>query len=145
MFTGNIYNHYRTNVVHVLFVFLFPDPVSAPVVSCVNVSEDSCSLQCSVTKTEQTTLLWFRGEYPVNSSNSGVLPLTVQHQDYNSEYKCVAQNPAQNKTTTVNIITVCNISETQSGENPSEMTKTCKFSDTERMICLFLLIISFFL
>uniref|UniRef100_A0AAV2LP74 Ig-like domain-containing protein n=1 Tax=Knipowitschia caucasica TaxID=637954 RepID=A0AAV2LP74_KNICA len=82
---------------------LFTEEVSVPVVSCVNVSSDSVTLQCSVKHTEQTTLSWFRGGQSVVSSSSAVLPLTVQQRNYTHQYKCVSQNPAEEKTATTGL------------------------------------------
>uniref|UniRef100_A0AAV2LPS1 Ig-like domain-containing protein n=1 Tax=Knipowitschia caucasica TaxID=637954 RepID=A0AAV2LPS1_KNICA len=81
--------------------------VCVPVVSCVNVSSDSVTLQCSVKHTEQTTLSWFRGGQSVVSSSSAVLPLTVQQRNYTHQYKCVSQNPVGEKTATVKITEIC--------------------------------------
>ncbi|XP_055014230.1 uncharacterized protein LOC110164353 isoform X2 [Boleophthalmus pectinirostris] len=92
-------------------------PLPLPVVSRVNVSADSCTLQCSVNLTEQTTLSWFRGEQRVDSSSSAVLLLTVQLQDNTSEHKCVAQNLADEKNVIVNITKKCQFVESQSNED----------------------------
>ncbi|XP_072318880.1 uncharacterized protein [Eucyclogobius newberryi] len=104
----------KGNVLKKIYELKLYEAVSAPVVSSVNVSADSCTVQCSVKHTEQTTLSWFRGEQPVDSSTSAVLLLTVQLQDYTSQYRCVAQNPADNKAVIVNITTVCEHKETLS-------------------------------
>uniref|UniRef100_A0AAV2LK84 Ig-like domain-containing protein n=1 Tax=Knipowitschia caucasica TaxID=637954 RepID=A0AAV2LK84_KNICA len=98
------------------------EEVSGPVVSCVNVSSDSVTLQCSVKHTEQTTLSWFRGGQSVVSSSSAVLPLTVQQGNYTDQYKCVSQNPVDNKTATVNITAVC------TGKNESNQSDEKKRS-----------------
>ncbi|XP_055078725.1 uncharacterized protein LOC117369466 isoform X2 [Periophthalmus magnuspinnatus] len=97
----------KGNVFYKLYELKVYDPVSRPVVSCVNVSADICTLQCSVTLTEQTTLSWFRGEQPVDSSSSAVQLLTVQLRKNTPEYKCVAQNPADKKIVIVDITTLC--------------------------------------
>ncbi|CAL9700961.1 unnamed protein product [Knipowitschia caucasica] len=91
------------------------EEVSVPVVSCVNVSSDSVTLQCSVNHTEQTTLSWFRGGQSVVSSSSAVLPLTVQQRNYTHQYKCVSQNPVGEETVTVNRTTVCGLNDKQAG------------------------------
>ncbi|KAK7929856.1 hypothetical protein WMY93_006251 [Mugilogobius chulae] len=88
------------------------DPVSVPEVSGVNVSSDSCTLQCSVNPTEQITLSWFRGDQTVDSSRtSTVLILNVKRRDYSDQYKCVALNPADKKTVIVNVTIVCKLNE----------------------------------
>ncbi|KAK7929859.1 hypothetical protein WMY93_006254 [Mugilogobius chulae] len=97
----------KGNVFYKNYELKLYDPVSVPVVSGVNVSSDSCTLQCSVNHTEQITLSWFRGDQTVDSSRtSTVLLLNVQRRDYTDQYKCVAQNPADNKTVIVNVTTV---------------------------------------
>ncbi|XP_055079519.1 uncharacterized protein LOC129456438 [Periophthalmus magnuspinnatus] len=97
----------KGNVFYKLYELKVYEPVSRPVVSCVNMSADICTLQCSVTLTEQTTLSWFRGEQPVDSSSSAVQLLTVQLRKNTPEYKCVAQNPADEKIVIVDITAVC--------------------------------------
>ncbi|KAM3624368.1 uncharacterized protein V6R79_022559 [Siganus canaliculatus] len=75
------------------------DPVSSPAVTAVNVSADSCMLLCSVDRAEHTTLLWYKGQEVVNESRAALsLNLTLHLQDFNSYYRCVAVNPAENKT-----------------------------------------------
>jgi len=70
------------------------------------VSSDGCSLLCSVDK--ETTLLWFKDEQILNrSSSASSLPLTVNTEDLSSSYRCVAANPAGNKTLLVNINASC--------------------------------------
>ncbi|XP_055014414.1 uncharacterized protein LOC129410377 [Boleophthalmus pectinirostris] len=84
----------KGNVFYKYYELKVYEPLSLPLVSRMNMSADSCTLQCSVNLTEQTTLSWFRGEQRVDSSSSSVLPLTVQLWENTSEHKCVAQNPA---------------------------------------------------
>lgn len=85
------------------------ESVSTPAVKRLSVSAESCILLCSVEKTEETTLLWYKDKEILNQSSSALsLPLTVHKQDSNSSYRCVAANPADNKTLPVNITTSCN-------------------------------------
>ncbi|XP_028259142.1 CD48 antigen-like isoform X2 [Parambassis ranga] len=83
------------------------DPVPGPAVSTVSVSYDSCSLLCSVD--QEATLCWYRDQEEVlnRSSHAVSLPLTVLRKDFNSSYKCVASNPAENKTAQVHMETSC--------------------------------------
>uniref|UniRef100_A0AAV2LK01 Ig-like domain-containing protein n=1 Tax=Knipowitschia caucasica TaxID=637954 RepID=A0AAV2LK01_KNICA len=104
----------KGNVFFKLYDLKVFEEVCVPVVSCVNVSSDSVTLQCSVNHTEQTTLSWFRGGQSVVSSSSAVLPLTVQQRNYTHQYKCVSQNPAEEKTATVKITEICERNETRS-------------------------------
>ncbi|KAM9363412.1 CD48 antigen-like isoform 2-T2 [Symphorus nematophorus] len=84
------------------------DSVPTPAVTEVNVSAESCSLLCSVEKAEETTLSWYKDEVRVNHSSSALsLPLTVHKQEFNSSYRCVAANPAENKTLPVNVTASC--------------------------------------
>ncbi|XP_051242127.1 uncharacterized protein LOC127355358 isoform X2 [Dicentrarchus labrax] len=84
------------------------EPVPPPAVKSVSVSTESCILLCWVEKAEGTTLLWYKDEEIVNQSSSALsLPLTVLKQDFNSSYRCVSANPAENKTAPVNVSTTC--------------------------------------
>ncbi|XP_073329896.1 uncharacterized protein [Pagrus major] len=84
------------------------ESVPTPAVNKVNVSAESCTLLCSVERAEETTLLWYKDEVIVNQSSSDLsLPLTVHEQDFSSSYRCVAANPAENKTLPVNAIISC--------------------------------------
>ncbi|XP_071379748.1 CD48 antigen-like isoform X2 [Centroberyx affinis] len=80
-----------------------------PGVNRSRVSADSCTLVCSVEKAHETTLYWIKGEEILNQTSTGPsLPLTVDKQDFNSSYRCVAANPAADeKTLPVNIKTFC--------------------------------------
>uniref|UniRef100_A0A3Q3NFS0 Ig-like domain-containing protein n=1 Tax=Labrus bergylta TaxID=56723 RepID=A0A3Q3NFS0_9LABR len=72
------------------------------------ISNDSCSLLCLVNKTEETTLLWYKDEEIINQSSSALsLPLTVHRHDVTSSYRCVAANPAENKTLHVDVRNIC--------------------------------------
>ncbi|CAI5653244.1 unnamed protein product [Oreochromis niloticus] len=82
------------------------DSVPTPAVKKVSVSSESCSLLCLVDR--ETKLLWFKDEQRLNQSSSALsLPLTVHKQDFNSSYRCVAANPAENKTLPVHVRTTC--------------------------------------
>ncbi|XP_039889496.1 uncharacterized protein LOC120734634 isoform X2 [Simochromis diagramma] len=82
------------------------DSVPTPAVKKVSVSSESCSLLCWVDR--ETTLLWFKDEQMLNQSSSALsLPLTVHKQDFNSSYRCVAANPAEEKTLPVRVRTTC--------------------------------------
>ncbi|KAL3995788.1 scotin [Sarotherodon galilaeus] len=96
--TGNVFtSSYKLTVY---------DSVPTPAVKKVSVSSESCSLLCSVDR--ETTLLWFKDEQRLNQSSSALsLPLTVHKQDFNSSYRCVAANPAENKTLPVHVNTTC--------------------------------------
>ncbi|KAK7883938.1 hypothetical protein WMY93_027061 [Mugilogobius chulae] len=88
------------------------DAVCLPLVSALNSSSDSCTLQCSVNDTELLTLSWFRGDECVKSSTSAELSLTVQPGNHTEQYKCVAQNPAQEQSVRVNVTTACQLTHT---------------------------------
>uniref|UniRef100_A0A8P4GAN8 Ig-like domain-containing protein n=1 Tax=Dicentrarchus labrax TaxID=13489 RepID=A0A8P4GAN8_DICLA len=82
--------------------------MSSDLYSLMSVSTESCILLCWVEKAEGTTLLWYKDEEIVNQSSSALsLPLTVLKQDFNSSYRCVSANPAENKTAPVNVSTTC--------------------------------------
>ncbi|XP_019214977.2 SLAM family member 7-like [Oreochromis niloticus] len=82
------------------------DSVPTPAVKKVSVSSESCSLLCLVDR--ETTLLWFKDEQRLNQSSSALsLPLTVHKQDFSSSYRCVAANPADEKTLPVPVNTTC--------------------------------------
>lgn len=86
--------------------FFFPESVSAPQVTKLNVSTESCTLLCEVQRAEETTLHWYGGTDILNQSSSALsLPLTVG--DFTSAYRCVAKNPAENKTVDINAMALC--------------------------------------
>ncbi|XP_028259224.1 CD48 antigen-like isoform X3 [Parambassis ranga] len=93
------------------------DPVPGPAVSTVSVSYDSCSLLCSVD--QEATLCWYRDQEEVlnRSSHAVSLPLTVLRKDFNSSYKCVASNPAENKTAQVHMETSCSGTSKHQGQD----------------------------
>uniref|UniRef100_A0A3P8T7R5 Ig-like domain-containing protein n=1 Tax=Amphiprion percula TaxID=161767 RepID=A0A3P8T7R5_AMPPE len=69
---------------------------------------DSCYLLCAVDKAAEITLWWYKDEEVVNqSSSAGSLPLTVTKQDLSSSYRCVAGNPAEERTLLVDLQTFC--------------------------------------
>ncbi|XP_074541924.1 signaling lymphocytic activation molecule-like [Halichoeres trimaculatus] len=82
------------------------EPVSAPEVRKLNVSTESCTLLCEVQEAEETTLFWYRDTEILNQSSLALsLPLTVE--DFTPSYRCVAENPAENKTVYVNARPLC--------------------------------------
>ncbi|XP_069023425.1 CD48 antigen-like isoform X2 [Embiotoca jacksoni] len=97
------------------------DAVPTPSVIKSNVSSNSCSLMCSVDGAEETTLSWYRDEKIVIQNNSAVsLSLTVLRQDYNSSHRCVATNPAQEKTLEVDVKTSCGHKDTESRDGKDQ-------------------------
>ncbi|KAM4750922.1 CD48 antigen-like [Anableps anableps] len=92
------------------------DPAPTPAVETQTVSSDSCWLICSVDK--QASLLWIKDQDILNQSRSALsLPVTVRKEDRGSSYRCVAANPAENKTLHVNVTTSCALSRAGSGDN----------------------------
>nr|XP_033479730.1 uncharacterized protein LOC117255190 [Epinephelus lanceolatus] len=84
------------------------EPVPTPAVSTLSVSADGCTLLCFVKKAEEATLSWYKDEEILNQTGSVLsLPLTVHSQDFSFSYRCVAANPAENKTRPVDVITLC--------------------------------------
>ncbi|XP_019120176.1 CD48 antigen isoform X2 [Larimichthys crocea] len=85
------------------------ESVPAPAVNSVSVSAESCTLLCSVEKAgELLTLSWYKDEGIVIQNSSALsLLLTVHKQDFSSSYRCVAANPAEQKTVTVDVKTSC--------------------------------------
>ncbi|KAE8301083.1 hypothetical protein D5F01_LYC01237 [Larimichthys crocea] len=104
------------------------ESVPAPAVNSVSVSAESCTLLCSVEKAgELLTLSWYKDEEIVIQNSSALsLPLTVHKQDFSSSYRCVAANPAEQKTVTVDVKTSC-----------SEQTSTDNRSDSNIKFWLF--------
>ncbi|KAM4595218.1 SLAM family member 5-like isoform 2-T2 [Fundulus diaphanus] len=95
------------------------DPAPTPAVETLTVSSDSCWLLCSVDKA--TSLLWYKDQEVQNqNSSASSLPITVHKEDRDSSYRCVAANPAENKTLHVNVKTACGFNETESGDNPKQ-------------------------
>ncbi|XP_035993525.1 CD48 antigen-like isoform X2 [Fundulus heteroclitus] len=92
------------------------DGAPTPAVETLTVSSDSCWLLCSVDKA--TSLLWYKDQEVQNqNSSASSLPITVHKEDRDSSYRCVAANPAENKTLHVNVRTACGFNETESGGN----------------------------
>ncbi|KAL7404127.1 hypothetical protein ABVT39_009989 [Epinephelus coioides] len=84
------------------------ESVPTPAVSTLSVSADGCTLLCFVKKAEEVTLLWKKDKEILNQTGSVLsLPLTVHSQDFSFSYRCVAANPAENKTRSVDVITLC--------------------------------------
>ncbi|TKS69343.1 CD48 antigen BCM1 surface antigen BLAST-1 HM48-1 MRC OX-45 surface antigen SLAM family member 2 [Collichthys lucidus] len=98
------------------------ESVPAPAVNNVSVSAESCTLLCSVEKAgELLTLLWYKDEEKVIQNSSALsLPLTVHKQDFSSSYRCVAANPAEQKTVTVNVKTSCGENNNKDNDNDND-------------------------
>ncbi|KAM4750920.1 hepatic and glial cell adhesion molecule-like [Anableps anableps] len=97
------------------------DPAPTPAVETQTVSSDSCWLICSVDK--QASLLWIKDQDILNQSRSALsLPVTVRKEDRGSSYRCVAANPAENKTLHVNVTTSCGFNDTESLDNFEKRT-----------------------
>ncbi|XP_035993523.1 uncharacterized protein LOC105923014 isoform X2 [Fundulus heteroclitus] len=100
-------------------ICFFMDGAPTPAVETLTVSSDSCWLLCSVDKA--TSLLWYKDQEVQNqNSSASSLPITVHKEDRDSSYRCVAANPAENKTLHVNVRTACGFNETESGDNPKQ-------------------------
>ncbi|XP_024858755.1 uncharacterized protein LOC108251395 isoform X2 [Kryptolebias marmoratus] len=90
------------------------DSAPTPAVIRLNVSSDSCWLRCSVDK--WVTLFWYRDQEILNQSSSQLyISITVDKSSRDSEYKCVAANPADNKTLLIDVKKSCGFNETESG------------------------------
>ncbi|XP_024859170.1 uncharacterized protein LOC108229089 [Kryptolebias marmoratus] len=90
------------------------DSAPTPAVIRLNVSSDSCWLRCSVDK--RVTLFWYRDQEILNQSSSQLyISITVDKSSRDSEYKCVAANPANNKTLLIDVKKSCGFNETESG------------------------------
>lgn len=115
------------------------DSVATPTVK--NLSSEICSLLCSVDK--ETTLLWFKDEEILNQSSSALsLPLTVQQQDFSSSYRCVAANPAENKTLTVDVKTFCAENDTNSSKYPEQRNYTILFVVFSILLALVVIVVA---
>ncbi|XP_047672646.1 signaling lymphocytic activation molecule-like [Tachysurus fulvidraco] len=102
-------------------------PVSTPVIinerekRSVNTTE-SCFLLCSVENGEDVKLSWYRENERISITNNTDLsvplnlPLQIQHNDINT-YICVSANPVSNKTTSLIITQLCDVS----GDRPSSL------------------------
>ncbi|XP_040892557.1 uncharacterized protein LOC121180926 isoform X2 [Toxotes jaculatrix] len=75
--------------------------VPTPAVVSLSVSAESCTLQCSVDNAEDTTLSWHKDEETLNQISSALSLLLTVNKDFSSSYRCVAANPAENKTRAV--------------------------------------------
>ncbi|XP_015256945.1 PREDICTED: uncharacterized protein LOC107102246 [Cyprinodon variegatus] len=92
------------------------DPPPSPAVRFLTVSSEICWLLCSVDN--PTSLLWYKDEEILNQSSSAVsLPITVYRNDRDSSYRCVAANPAGNKTFHLDVRTSCGFNETESSDH----------------------------
>lgn len=126
-------------LIFILHHFSPPDSVPTPAVKKVSVSSESCSLLCWVDR--ETTLLWFKDEQMLNQSSSALsLPLTVHKQDFNSSYRCVAANPAEEKTLPVHVRTTCgdtDDNDTNSLTEPRncEIISNCDFKHVVHCVC----------
>ncbi|XP_047671858.1 signaling lymphocytic activation molecule-like [Tachysurus fulvidraco] len=100
-------------------------PVSTPVI--INergkrsvISTESCFLLCSVENGEDVKLSWYRENERISITNNTDLsvplnlPLQIQHNDINT-YICVSANPVSNKTTSLNITQLCDVSDKSDG------------------------------
>ncbi|CAG5946341.1 unnamed protein product [Menidia menidia] len=107
------------------------DPVPTPKVSRLNSSSDSCLLLCSVG--ENITLQWLKGQQILNqSSSASSLRLSVDKQDFNSSFSCVASSPAENKTVT----TSCALNQTKNDPVPTpEVSRLNSSSDSCLLLC----------
>ncbi|XP_060744242.1 CD48 antigen-like [Tachysurus vachellii] len=96
-------------------------PVSTPVI--INergkrsvFSTESCFLLCSVENGEDVKLSWYRENERISITNNTDLSvplnlsLQIQHNVTNT-YSCVSANPVSNKTTSLNITQLCDVSD----------------------------------
>ncbi|XP_026158567.1 uncharacterized protein LOC113127891 isoform X2 [Mastacembelus armatus] len=111
------------------------EAVPPPVVVIESIRSDSCTLLCSVSKSVETTVRWYKDEQILNQSSSALsLPLTVYRQDFNSSYKCVAVNPAKETTLSVNVRAFCSL---QEAETPRKHTIVVVISIMSVVIVVF--------
>ncbi|XP_076001604.1 CD48 antigen-like isoform X2 [Genypterus blacodes] len=104
----------KGNVFTVSYKLSVYECVHQPSVKASAVSADSCTLVCLVEKGDETTLLWYRGEERVNQSSSDLsLSLTLHKQDFSSIFKCVAANPAEEKSVSINAAVLCGQNNTE--------------------------------
>ncbi|KAK2815555.1 hypothetical protein Q5P01_026022 [Channa striata] len=95
----------------------------APAVKTVSVNPESCFLLCFVDKGEDTTLLWYKEKEVVNQSSSALsLPLTVHKEEFRSSYRCEAATPAEEKTLSVDVNSLCGQTNTTSSNNRHSVT-----------------------
>nr|XP_046256995.1 uncharacterized protein LOC124065564 isoform X2 [Scatophagus argus]XP_046257003.1 uncharacterized protein LOC124065564 isoform X2 [Scatophagus argus] len=119
------------------------EAVPTPAVITLNVSAESCTLLCFVEKAEETTLLWYRDEDKVNQSSVALsLPLTVHQQDFSSSYRCVAANPAEQKTLLVNVVISCG-GQNKTDTSQSHMAKVVIPIVTTLVVILVVIVVAF--
>ncbi|XP_047671819.1 uncharacterized protein LOC113649943 isoform X5 [Tachysurus fulvidraco] len=108
-------------------LLLLCSPVSTPVI--INergkrsvISTESSFLLCSVENGEDVKLSWYRENERISITNNTDLSvplnlsLQIQHNDTNT-YICVSANPVSNKTTSLNITQLCDVSD----DHPSSL------------------------
>ncbi|KAM4603642.1 uncharacterized protein ACJ7VT_018316 [Polymixia lowei] len=84
------------------------EPVPMPGVKVSSVNSENCTLLCFVEQRGQTVLYWYKGEEILNQTSTlPSLPLTVDKQGLIPSYICVAANPADRKSLSVNVTTSC--------------------------------------
>ncbi|CAN9510737.1 unnamed protein product [Ophioblennius macclurei] len=89
------------------------DSAPTPNVMVLSRSSESCSLSCSVDSAqENVTLLWTKDLQILKKSDSAAsLSLTLFDQDLNSTLQCVAENPAEKKTVSVDVKRICKLNQ----------------------------------
>ncbi|KAM4603901.1 uncharacterized protein ACJ7VT_018548 [Polymixia lowei] len=84
------------------------ESVPMPGVKVSSVNSENCTLLCFVEQHGQTVLYWYKGEEILNQTSTlPSLPLTVDKQGLIPSYICVAANPADRKSLSVNVTTSC--------------------------------------
>ncbi|XP_029943703.1 uncharacterized protein LOC115385767 isoform X2 [Salarias fasciatus] len=112
----------KGRVVFIKYKLMVYDAVQIPNVSILNNSSESCSLSCSVDSAQEDTMvLWSKDQEILKKNRSTAsLSLNLFHwKDLDSPLHCVAENPAENKTVSVDVTTVCPLKQSV---NPSSST-----------------------